>query len=177
MFIDIFIIVLFLWSFYSGWKQGFLKEIVSACGFLLGLLVAATCYSQLGDYLTRAGSQLGVMTNILAFLLLWIIVPIVFGFIANVATKAMKKMKVSLPNSLCGALVSVLKYVILISCIFNVMEALHIMDETKTADSRLYQPAKGALSFLFNGSFAQSLSTDSEAQDTLWVDMTNDRNV
>ena len=172
MFIDIFIIVLLLWSCYSGWKQGFLKELVSACGFLLGLLVAATCYSQLGDYLTRAGSQLGVLTNVVAFLLLWIIVPIVFGFIANVLTKAMKKMKVSLPNSLLGSLVSVLKYVILLSCIFNVMEALHILDETKTTDSRLYAPARDALSFLFSGSFTESLSSDAGTQDTLWVDMT-----
>ena len=41
MFIDIFIIVLTVWALVSGWRNGFLKELVSSLGFLAGLLVAA----------------------------------------------------------------------------------------------------------------------------------------
>ena len=172
MFIDIFLIVLLLWSVYSGWKQGFLKEVVSAVGFLVGLLIAATCYSQLGDYLTQAGSQLGALTNVVAFLLLWVIVPIVLGFAANIATKALKGLKLGLPNSLLGALVSVVKYVILISCVLNVMSALHILDEEKTRDSRLFEPTKGLLSMIFSLGFIQA---DEPAEgpsvgDTIWVE-------
>ncbi|MBR1711975.1 MAG: CvpA family protein [Alloprevotella sp.] len=180
MYIDVFLIILLLWSFYSGWKQGFLKEVVSALGFFLGLLIAATCYSQLGEYLTRAGSQLGVLTNVVAFLLLWIIVPIVLGFMANVLTKALKGVKLSLPNSLLGGLVSVLKYLVLLSCVLNVMEGIGILDEEKTHDSHLYAPTKAALVFLFDHAFpalertvsGQGGETDG---DTVWVDLTKTR--
>ena len=172
MYIDIFIVILFLWSAYSGWKQGFLKEVVSAVGFLVGLLIAATCYSTLGEYLTKAGSEFGVMTNVVAFFLLWIIVPIVLGFIANMLTHALKGLKLGLPNSLLGSLVSILKYIILISCVFNVMSALHIMNEERTRGSYLYEPAKGALSFAFSN-FKGTQSdepADKVMSDTIWIE-------
>ncbi len=172
MYIDIFLIVLILWAAYSGWRNGFLKEVVSAGGFFVGLLIAATCYSTLGDYLTKAGSQLGVLTNIVAFFLLWIIVPIALGFVANVLTKALKGLKLGLPNSLLGVAVSVLKYAILISCVFNVMSALHIMNEERTRDSRLFEPAKNALSFVFSNfeGIQASQADDEQQSDTIWVD-------
>lgn len=174
MFIDIFLIVLLLWSAYSGWRQGFLKEIVSALGFLVGLLIAATCYSQLGEYLTKAGSQMGALTNVVAFLLLWIIVPIVLGFVANMLTKALKGMKLGLPNSLLGAAVSIVKFAVLISCVLNVMAGLRILDEEKTKGSHLYEPARGMLSLLFShadfGSGLNAQQEDTQQADTLWVD-------
>lgn len=163
---------MFLWSAYSGWKQGFLKELASAGGFLAGLLIAATCYSTLGEYLTRAGSGLGVMTNVVAFFLLWIIVPIFLGFVANMLTKALKGLKLGLPNSLLGAVVSIVKYAVLLSCVFNVMSALRIMDEERTKNSHLYEPAKGALSFAFSSfkGVQASEPSDSTAPDTVWVE-------
>ncbi|MBR1594788.1 MAG: CvpA family protein [Alloprevotella sp.] len=173
MFIDIFLIVLLLWSAYSGWRQGFLKEVVSALGFLVGLLIAATCYSQLGEYLTQAGSQMGALTNVVAFLLLWIIVPIVLGFAANMLTKALKGMKLGLPNSLLGALVSIVKFAVLISCVLNVMSGLRILDEEKTQGSRLFEPARGLLSMLFShADFGDGIAPqeDTLQADTLWVD-------
>ena len=171
MYVDVFLGLLFLWACYSGWKQGFLKEVVSAMGFLLGLLIAATCYSQLGEYLTRAHSRLGAMSNVVAFLLLWIIVPIALGFIANVLTKALKGMKLGFPNSVLGAAVSVIKYLVLLSCVLNVMEGIGILDETKTQDSRLYAPTKSALAFLFDHAFPVAKKTfGGDAQgDTIWI--------
>ena len=47
MFIDLFIVILFVWALFSGWRNGFLKEVVSAGGFIVGLLVAALFYQTL----------------------------------------------------------------------------------------------------------------------------------
>ena len=41
--IDIFIIVVLLWALFSGWRSGFVKEVTSLIGALVGLLIAATC--------------------------------------------------------------------------------------------------------------------------------------
>lgn len=49
--IDAFIIIVFLWSVFNGWRTGFIKEITSTLGILVGLLIAATCYSTFGKYL------------------------------------------------------------------------------------------------------------------------------
>ena len=104
--LDIFIIVVLLWALFSGWRAGFIKEVASMVGALVGLLVAATCYSSFGEYLAVNGSETNMVTSVIAFFLLWIFVPIVLGYVANVLTKSLKGMKLGMPNSILGALVS-----------------------------------------------------------------------
>ena len=66
--LDIFLLIVLLWAIYDGWHDGFVKQLASAVGFLLGLFVAATFYSTLGEYLTVDGSQTNMMTSVVAFL-------------------------------------------------------------------------------------------------------------
>lgn len=169
--IDIFIIVLVAWAAFNGWRNGLLKEFVSSVGLLVGLLVAATCYSSFGEYLAVEGSETNMFTSLVAFLLLWIVVPIVLGLVANLLTKAIKGMKLGIPNSLLGALVGGFKYVLLISCVLNVMDGLHIMNEEKRADSKLYGPVAGAVGLLFSDDATEDTPDDEAQADTLWVDM------
>lgn len=165
--IDLFIIVLLAWALFSGWRAGLVKELISSVGMLVGLLVAATCYGAFGQYLAVDGSESNQMTSVVAFLILWIVVPIVLGFVANVLTRALKGMALGMPNSILGAVVSGVKYVLLISCVLNVMEALGIMNEEKTEQSHLYRPVTGALSTFFPED-----TTTVERGDTVWIDMT-----
>lgn len=170
--IDIFIIVLLVWAGYSGWRAGFLKEVISTVGFLVGLLVATACYGAFGQYLTVDGSDTNMVTSIIAFLLLWIIVPIFLGLVANILTRALKGMKLGIPNSILGTLVSLIKYFILLSCILNVMDGLHILNKDRTESSYLYAPVTGALRLFFPGDTTSVTPDEDKAhEDTLWVDM------
>lgn len=173
--IDIFILILLLWAAFSGWCSGFLKEVVSTVGFLVGLFVAATCYKTFGQYLAVNGSEANMLTSIIAFLLLWVIVPIVLGLVANILTKALKGMQLGLPNSILGAAVSVTKYLILMSCVLNVMETLHIMNTEKSESSHLYKPVTGALQYFFpKDSTHLERMNDwmNQKNDTVWIDFT-----
>ena len=173
--IDLFILVLMIWAAFNGWRNGFIKEVVSSVGFLAGLLIAATCYSTFGEYLAVTGTESNMFTSVVAFFLLWIVVPIVLGLVANILTKALKGMQLGLPNSILGALVSLVKYVVLISCVLNVMQALHILNEEKTEDSKLYAPVTGVLQWLWesHGTLMPADEADTLKNDTVWVDMTN----
>ncbi len=171
--IDIFIVVLLGWAVFSGWRNGFVKELVSSAGFLVGLFVAATCYSYLGKYLAVEGTESNMLTSVIAFLLLWIVVPIALGFVANVLTRAVRGMRLGMPNSILGGLVSFLKFFLLLSCVFNVMEALSIMNEEKTASSRLYRPVTESLRLFFPENEGDAAADGGTAKsDTVWVDMT-----
>lgn len=172
--IDIFIVIVLLWAAWRGWQAGLLKEVVSTVGFLIGLFVAATCYSSFGEYLAVNGSETNMITSVIAFFLLWIAVPIVLGLVANVLTKALKGMKLGVPNSILGAVVGLLKYLVLLSCVFNAMSALHILNEEKTEQSHLYAPVSGALGMFFPADSTQVEPTDTSAvkNDTVWIDMT-----
>lgn len=175
MYIDLFIAILLVWALFNGWRNGFLKEVISSVGFLVGLLVAAFFYSSLGEYLTVDGSESNMVTSILAFFILWILVPIVLGFAANILTQALKGMQLGLPNSLLGMAVSFVKFLILISCVLNVMAGLRILDARKTESSVLYRPVSGVLDFVFDKA-VHTLSgfeddeADGQQSDTVWVD-------
>lgn len=169
--IDLFILILLVWAAFSGWRAGFFKEVASSLGFLVGLFVAATCYKTFGQYLAVNGTETNMVTSLIAFFLLWIIVPIVLGLVATLLTKTLKGMKLGMPNSMLGAGVSVIKFLILISCVLNVMSSLHIMDEKKVAESRLYEPVSGALRTFFpKDSLRKGMDYIREMQaDTVWV--------
>lgn len=137
MYLDIFICVIIVFALVRGWLNGFVKEIASTVGFLLGLFVAINCYEQFGEYLKVNGSDLNQFTSIIAFFILWIVVPIVFGLIANLITKALDITALGTVNRLLGGLVSVAKFLVLISCVLNVMVQLNILDKSRTKDSKL----------------------------------------
>ena len=148
-FIDFIILLLAIWAVYRGWRAGFLKEIISMIGFFVGLFLAAALYSNFGEYLApKIGASPGV-SDVIAFILIWVVVPILLGMVANILTKALKGMKLGLPNSILGAALSTMKYLVLMSCIFNVMSAIGITGPEKTKDSVLYNPVKDALGKMF----------------------------
>ena len=85
--LDIFILLVIAWSLFSGWRAGLVREISSTVGYLVGLFIAATCYASFGRYLSVSGSRSEMFTSLIAFALLWILVPIVLGFVANLLTR------------------------------------------------------------------------------------------
>ena len=125
-----------------GMMNGFIKEIASTIGFLLGLLVAATCYETLGEYLTVDGSEVNMFTSIVAFLLLWIIVPIIFGLLATLITKLLNLTGLGIINRLLGGVLSMAKYLVLLSCVLNVMVSLNILNNERTEGSVMLEPVQ-----------------------------------
>ena len=183
--LDLFIIVVILWSLYNGWRAGFIREALSTTGLLTGLLGASFVYSALGDTLVIAtGNPINMVTNIIAFFLLWIIIPLVLGFAATLLTKMLGKLHLGSLNSAAGAALSFIKYLCLLSCILTAMHSLGILNEERVQKSVCYPPVSDVLSWAVDAVFAESndASTDSShqrptssnakdsnASDTVWV--------
>ena len=183
--LDLFIIVVILWSLYNGWRAGFIREALSTTGLLVGLLGASFVYSTLGDALVIAtGNQVNMVTNIIAFFLLWIIIPLVLGFAATLLTKMLGKLHLGSINSASGAALSFIKYLCLLSCILTAMHSLGILNEERVQKSVCYPPVSGVLSWTVDAVFAErndastdsshqrttsSNAKDNNASDTVWV--------
>lgn len=171
-FIDLFVLLVLLWAFFLGWRSGFIKQLASLGGFVVGLIVAGALYSALGEYLApHLGTGLGV-AKFLAFVLLWIVVPIALGSVATLLTRALKG-AIGLPNRVLGGLLGVLKYVLLLSCLFNIMGFLGLISEQKQAQSLTYRPVKGTVSTLFNAMRERKATRDSidaaHSADTVFI--------
>lgn len=168
MYIDIFLIVLLLWAIFNGWRNGLIKELFNTLGVLLGLIIACGLYYGLSEYLSVDGSQTNMVLSIIAFFIICFFIPLGLGFVANILTHAVKGMQLGLPNSVLGALVSFAKFLVIISFAFNIMESLGIMNETRTATSHLYAPARNVFSFVRDDSAAQ-LKALKEKSDTTFI--------
>lgn len=147
MYLDIFIGIVLIFALVRGLMNGFIKELASTIGFLVGLFVAATCYETLGEYLTVDGSEVNMFTSIVAFLLLWIIVPIIFGLLATLLTKALDLTALGIANRIGGGLLSIAKFVVLISCLLNVMMSLRILNNDRIEGSILFEPVVSITQF------------------------------
>lgn len=170
MYIDLFICVLMVWAVYNGWRSGFIKEVFSSLGIVAGLILAAILYSTCGeDFLAVAGTETNMVLSVGMFFIIWIMLPLALGLIANILTRAVKGMQLGIPNSLLGTVFSVGKFALLISCVLNMMARLNILDESKMAESHLLEPAISILPFIDHQ--VETHKADAKANDTVWVDL------
>jgi uncharacterized membrane protein required for colicin V production len=178
----------------SGWRNGFVKEAFSTVGMIVGLVLAGVAYLYFGeDFLAIKGSETNMVLSIGAFILLWICLPLFFGLIANILTKAIEGLRLGIVNSLLGVGFSVLKFVLLLSCVLNMMAKLNIADQKIMGDSVLLAPATAVLPFIdeqvgvtdslenYKGAFKDKVKEAAVDQimgeeDTVWVEFKNHRN-
>lgn len=139
--VDIVIILILLWGAYRGWKAGMVKEIFSTCGFAVGLVAACLLYKTVGEHLSPAfgsGSMASYGGCVLAFILIWVVVPILFGVLANVLTKTVKVFCLGPVNKIVGLLIGAAKYFALMSLAYSAMAYVGIISPEKKAASAFY---------------------------------------
>ena len=129
-------------------------------------------------YLAMRGSQTNMVLNVVAFAILWIIIPIVLGLVPGRFMRRLVRpdMVVRPMHRVVGAVVSLAKYVVLISCIFNFMSGLNMLSRERVAQSFWYEPVTAVMASVMShpASAAADSATEEEA-DTIWIDMTGPR--
>ena len=102
---DIISLSLLLYGAVMGLKNGLIKELASTAGFLVGIYIVWKYHCELGD-------------NILLCLLVWILVPVVFGLAASLVTKFLDFTIIGgLVNRVLGAVVGTCKWGLLVMCV------------------------------------------------------------
>ena len=102
---DIISLSLLLYGAVMGLKNGLIKELASTAGFLVGIYLVWKYHCELGD-------------NILLCLLVWILVPVVFGLAASLVTKFLDFTIIGgLVNRVLGAVVGTCKWGLLVLCV------------------------------------------------------------
>ena len=85
-------------------------------------------------------------SQVLAFLLIWIAVPLGFSLVASLLTKAMDATAIGWLNRWLGGGLGALKALLLVSLLIGIVEFIDgnnkLIDETKKKESALYYPMK-----------------------------------
>lgn len=146
---DIFFIVVLIAGAWKGWSNGLLKEVLGLVGVFVGLYVAYLLYEQVGYQLAPHIGCSPTIANVIAFALIWIGVPILLGILATLLTKLLEWAGLDSVNSLGGAIVSIIKYAILLGALCNVLSITHLVKEESQQNSILFEPLKQTTSIAF----------------------------
>ena len=124
--------------------KGFIRQLASILGLIVGLLAAKALYTSLAVKLCPTVTDSMTVAQILAFVIIWIAVPLIFTLVASVLTKAMEAVSLGWLNRLLGAGLGALKYLLLVSLVVCVIQFIdtdsQLISQTKKEESLLYYP-------------------------------------
>lgn len=151
--IDIVIFIIIGAGAILGFMKGFLKQSASIAGLIVGLIAAKMLYLSLAEKLCLLVTDSINIAKVIAFIMIWIAVPLIFILVASVFTKAMEAVSLGCINRWLGAVLGVVKYFILVSLIINVIEFIdtdnHLISKTNKESSALYYPVGKFVGILF----------------------------
>lgn len=125
--------MLLLIGLFKGWQSGFFRQIASTAGFFAGLFAAWLLYAQAGDFIAPYAGGDVPASRAIAFILLWLGVPILLSCAAWLLTKAFDIVCLGFLNRAAGAAFGATKYLAAISCLLNVLNL-----------TGLWMPAEGS---------------------------------
>lgn len=144
--IDIIILIIIGLGAIVGAIKGFIRQLASTLGLIVGLLAAKALYTTLAEKLSPLLVESMTLAQILAFIFIWIAVPLLFLLVASLLTKAMKAVSLGWLNRWLGFGFGALKYILLTSliiCLFEFLDSDNkLISATKKNDSLLYYPMK-----------------------------------
>lgn len=151
--VDIIILVLITLGVIQGLMKGFVKQLAVIFGLVAGLLVARALFATVAEKLAPALGTSTTVAQLLAFIVIWVAVPIGFAFIASLLTKALDAVHLGGLNRLLGSVLGAVKYMILIGLAIHVIEYIdpkdEVISETKKKESVLYYPMRDLSGIFF----------------------------
>lgn len=130
----------------TGFSKGLIRQIASLVGLVGGLLVARSLFMAVGDRLAEQTDTSLVFARTLAFILIWMLVPLVFLLLASMCTNVADKLGLGLINRFLGAGLGVIKYILLVGMFIHLIEFIdsknNLIKEAVKCSSVLYYPIK-----------------------------------
>ena len=144
--IDIVILIMIGVGVILGLMKGFVKQMAAIVGLVAGLLVARALFGAVGERLAPVLGTSVTIAQLLAFIMIWVAVPLGFALVASLLTKALNAVHLGWLNRWLGSGLGALKYMLLVGLAIHVLEYIDPKDEiisaTKKQESVLYYPMK-----------------------------------
>jgi membrane protein required for colicin V production len=162
--IDAVILIILILSVVSGFINGFVKEVASLAGLILGIwgAIKFSTYTagKLYDWFDMSGQYVGII----AFIITFILIVVVIHFIGILADKLINAIALGFLNRILGMVFGILKSVLILSVIFVILNAIDshrpFLPHEKIEESFFYNPVSDIAPALFpiigEGNFDQS---------------------
>lgn len=151
--LDIIILIIIGAGAMVGLFKGFIRQLATIAGLIVGLIAAKALYMSLAEKLCPMVTDSMTVAQIISFILIWLAVPLAFTLVAMLFSKAMDAISLGWINRLLGMVLGALKYIILIGLFMNVLEFVdpdnRLISKTIKQESVLYYPMKDFVGMFF----------------------------
>lgn len=162
--IDLIIVVLLILALVTGFINGFVKEVASLAGLILGIWGAIKFSSFTATKLYDWFDMSGQFVGIIAFMITFGIIVVIIHFIGILADKIIDAVALGFLNRILGIFFGLFKTVLILSVIFVILNAIDarrpFLPKEAIENSRLYNPISDIAQALFpiigEGNFNQS---------------------
>jgi len=159
--IDIIILVFIGIGTVWGMMKGFIRQLSSLVGLIVGLLVARALFAEVGEWIAPSIGVSVTIARVLAFFMLWIIVPLLFSLFASFLTKALQAVHLGWVNRWLGGGLGAIKFMLFIGMAAQLLEFVdaenELLPQTLMEESVLYRPM-----YDFAGAFIPAIKVAGE---------------
>lgn len=152
-YLDIVLAVLLAYGAIRGFLKGAILSIASLVAFVVGLYGSIHFSTYMADWLVNYVAWQPDNLELIAFVLTFIVIVIVIILIGKLLTKTAETLALGLLNKMLGAIVGLLKMILISGAILLVLSTtnhlLRIFSKDVIENSVLYKPVKGTASILF----------------------------
>ncbi len=142
--IDIVILVIIGIGTVWGMMKGFIMQLSSLVGLIVGLLVARALFAEVGAWLAPAIGVSVTIARVLSFFMLWIVVPLLFSLFASFMSKALQAIHLGWLNRWLGGGLGAIKCMLLVGMLTQLIEYVdtekELLPETTKQESLFYWP-------------------------------------
>lgn len=143
-YIDVLIIILFIWALYRGFSKGLVIMVSAFIALIIGIWGAVKFSDLVGKWLTDTLNVSTPYLNLVSFTITFIAIVIIINIAAFLLSRLLDAIALGLVNRLLGALFSLLTMGLFISVIFVILNAFDerhkFLPEEQVANSQLYEP-------------------------------------
>lgn len=141
--LDIVIILILAGGLASGYRNGFVGEVASLAGLVLGIWGAIKFSWWTGDLLEGFGLKFSLMP-VISFIVTFLIITIIMQILAGIISRFLKIIALDWINKIAGIIAGIFKAAIFVSVILLVLDAIGdrhpIIPESASKNSVLYEP-------------------------------------
>ncbi len=168
--LDIIIILVLLGGIASGYKNGFIGELASLAGLILGIWGAIKFSWWTSDLLEGLGLTFNLMP-VVSFIVTFLIIAIIMQLVAGLVNHLVESLALGWINKIAGIVAGVVKAAVFASVILLVINALdekqRILREDVKKESLLFKPVSELvptlLPFLRIGELKKAVEEDPPA--------------
>lgn len=141
--LDLIIILILIGGVASGYKNGFVGEIASLAGLILGIWGAIKLSWWTADLLEGFGLSFSLMP-VVAFIITFLIITIIMQLVAGLVNNLVESLAMNWINKVAGIIAGIFKSALFVSVILLVFDAIdernRIIPEKVQQKSMLYEP-------------------------------------